>query len=79
MVLLQFSWRRGAKDSRGQGFKGLFSKDFISAVRTFPTFCVSFLMSITFFLFSIHLIPRTLESSIITPIQLELTHLFYPN
>ncbi len=31
MVLLQFSWRRGSKDSRGQGFKGLFSKDFISA------------------------------------------------
>jgi hypothetical protein len=30
-VLLQFSWRRGSKDSRGQGFKGLFSKDFISA------------------------------------------------
>ncbi len=22
MVLLQFSWRRGSKDSRGQGFKG---------------------------------------------------------
>ena len=25
MVLLQFSCRRGSKDSRGQGFKGLFS------------------------------------------------------
>jgi hypothetical protein len=25
MVLLQFSWRRGSKDSRGQGFKYLFS------------------------------------------------------
>ena len=24
MVLLQFSWRRGSKDSRGQGFKCLF-------------------------------------------------------
>jgi hypothetical protein len=24
-------WRRGFKDSRGQGFQGLFSKDFISA------------------------------------------------
>jgi len=23
-------WRRGVKDSRGQGFQGLFSKDFIS-------------------------------------------------
>jgi len=33
-VLLQFSWRRGSKDSRGQGFKGLFSKDFISALKT---------------------------------------------
>jgi hypothetical protein len=31
MVLLQFSWRRGSKDSRGQGFKCLFSKDFIRA------------------------------------------------
>ena len=29
--LLQFSWRRGFKDSRDQAFKGLFSKDFISA------------------------------------------------
>jgi len=35
MVLLQFSWRRGSKDSRGQGFKGLFSKDFISAFNIF--------------------------------------------
>ncbi|MBT8370749.1 MAG: hypothetical protein KJO34_07295, partial [Deltaproteobacteria bacterium] len=30
-VLLQFSWRKGSKDSRGQGVKGLFSNDFISA------------------------------------------------
>jgi hypothetical protein len=30
MVLLQISWRRGFKDSRGQGFKYLFSKDIIS-------------------------------------------------
>ena len=28
---LQFNWRRGVKDSRVQGFQGLFSKDFISA------------------------------------------------
>ena len=27
----KFSWRRGSKDARGQGFKRLFSKDFISA------------------------------------------------
>jgi hypothetical protein len=31
LVLLQFSWERGSKDSRGQGFQGLVSKDFISA------------------------------------------------
>ena len=30
LVLLQFSWRRGSEDSRGQGFKGLLYKDFIS-------------------------------------------------
>ena len=30
-ILLQFSWRRGAKDSRSQGFKVLFSKGFIIA------------------------------------------------
>ena len=29
LVLLQFSWRRGFKDSRGQGFKCLFYRDFI--------------------------------------------------
>ncbi len=31
MKKIHFSWRRGSKDSRGQGFKCLFSKDFISA------------------------------------------------
>jgi hypothetical protein len=31
-VLLQFSWRRGSKDSRSQGFKDLLSKDFISTL-----------------------------------------------
>ena len=30
MVLLQFSWRRGSKDSRSR-IQGLFSKDCISA------------------------------------------------
>jgi hypothetical protein len=30
-ILLQFSWRRGAKDSRSQGVKGLFSEGFIIA------------------------------------------------
>jgi len=29
--LFQFSWRRGFEDSRGQGFKRLFSINFISA------------------------------------------------
>ena len=42
MVLLQFSWRRGSKDSRGQGFKGLFSKDFIIAVNTLSIPAMSF-------------------------------------
>jgi len=36
VVLLQISWRRGSKDSRGHGFKGLFSKDFISAFNINP-------------------------------------------
>jgi hypothetical protein len=31
MVLLQFSWRRGSKDSRGQGFKCLFSSENLSS------------------------------------------------
>jgi len=34
MVLLQVSWKRGFEDSRGQGFKHLFSNDFIIAVYT---------------------------------------------
>ncbi len=42
-VLLQFSWRRGPKDSRGQGFKGLFSKDFISVFNILSIFAMSFL------------------------------------
>ena len=36
MVLLQFNWRRGSKDSRSQGFKDLFSKGFISAYSISP-------------------------------------------
>jgi hypothetical protein len=31
MVFLQFSWSKGFKDSRIQGFKGSLSKDFIKA------------------------------------------------
>jgi len=42
MVLLQFSWRRGSKDSRGQGFKGLFSKDLISAFNILSISAMSF-------------------------------------
>ena len=42
MVLLQFSWRRGAKGSRDQGFKGLFSKDFISAFNILSISAMSF-------------------------------------
>jgi len=41
-VLLQFSWRRGSKDSRGQGFKGLFSIDFISAFNILSISAMSF-------------------------------------
>jgi len=33
-VFLLFLRRRGAQDSRGLGFKGLFSKDFIGAFNT---------------------------------------------
>ena len=43
-VLLQFSWRRGSKDSRGQGFKCLFSKDFISAFNILSISAMSFLV-----------------------------------
>ena len=32
LVLLLISWEKGFKDSRIQGFKGLFSKDFINAL-----------------------------------------------
>jgi len=32
----------GFKDSRGQGFKGLFSKDFISAFNILSIFAMSF-------------------------------------
>jgi len=35
-VLLQYSWRRGFKDSGGPGFKGLFSKDFINGFNILP-------------------------------------------
>ncbi len=52
MILLQFSWRRGSKDSRGQGFKGLFSKDFIIAFNIFSISAMSFLLyPIHFFLY----------------------------
>ncbi len=37
MVFLQFSWRRGSKDSWDQGFKCLFSKDLISTIA--PLLC----------------------------------------
>jgi hypothetical protein len=37
-VFLQLSWRKGAEDSRILGFKGLFSKSFILAIRIL-SFC----------------------------------------
>jgi len=42
MVLLQISWRRGSKDSRVQGFKCLFSKEFISAFNVHSISAMSF-------------------------------------
>ena len=42
-ILLQFSWRRGLKDSRDPGFKGLFSKDFISFFNILSISAISFL------------------------------------
>ena len=47
MVLLQFSWRRGAKDPRGQGSKGLFSNDLIIA------FCILYTSAMSLFIVSI--------------------------
>ena len=37
LVLLQFSWRRGFKDSRSQVVKCLFSEDFIIALSILAT------------------------------------------
>ncbi len=50
LALLQFSWRRGSEDSRGRaryknggrGFKGLFSKDFISSINILSISAMSF-------------------------------------
>ncbi len=42
MVLLQFSWRRGSKDSRGQGFQCLFYRDFINAFNFLSISATSF-------------------------------------
>jgi len=40
IVLLQFTWRRGSKDSRAQGFKGLFFRRFISVFDSFSSLAV---------------------------------------
>ena len=58
MVLLQFSWRRGAKDSRGLGFKGLFSKEFTIA------FNILSILALSFF----QLFPTTLISYAVTSV-----------
>jgi len=42
VILLHLSWRRGSKDSRGQGFKGLFSKDIIIAFNILSLSAMSF-------------------------------------
>ncbi len=41
-ILLQSSWTRGFKDSRGQGFKCLLYKDFISAFNILAISAMSF-------------------------------------
>jgi hypothetical protein len=41
MVLLQFSWRRGSEDSRGQGVKCLLSNDFIIVLSILSTAAIS--------------------------------------
>ncbi len=91
MVLLQTSWRRGSKDSRGQGFKGLFFKDFISAFNILSISAMSFARlsnlcnSLALSAVASLCVTRTLESltplvpSGITPVQLEITHLFCLN
>ena len=58
MILLQFSWRRGAKYSSGPGFKSLFSKDFISA------FSILSILAMSFF----QLFPTTLISYAVTSV-----------
>ena len=46
LVLLQFSWRRGSKDSRVQGFKCLFAKDFINAFTILSIYMMSFFFAV---------------------------------
>ncbi len=60
-VLLQFIWRRGSKDSRGQGFKGLFSKGFIS-VLTFFRFLLCLFLLYPIHLFQLNLNPLLIIS-----------------
>ena len=47
LVLLQFSWRRGSKDSRGQGAKCFLSKDFIILLSILSTAAILARMSAT--------------------------------
>ena len=44
MILLPISWEKVAKDSRVQGFKCLFAKDFISAFNIISISAMSFLI-----------------------------------
>jgi hypothetical protein len=46
-VLLQFSWRRGSEDSRGQGAKCFLSKDFIILLSILSTAAILARMSAT--------------------------------
>ncbi len=62
LVLLHFSWRIGSKDSRGRGFKGLFSKDFISAFNILSISAMSFLVY-PIHLFQLNLNPLLIVSA----------------
>jgi len=47
LVLLQFGWRRGSKDSRGQGAKCLLSNDFVTLLRILSSSAILAGMSAT--------------------------------
>jgi len=56
-VLLPISWEKVVQDSRGQGFKGLFSKNFISGFNILSISAISF--------FSVPNSPISIKSNIL--------------